>query len=67
NSDGVNIRTGAGTGFEIVTQVFIGDQLRITGESEEGDDFVWWPVELVDDTSITGYIAEDFIDLVIEE
>lgn len=67
NSDGVNLRTGPGTGFEIVTQVFVGDQMRITGESEEGDDYVWWPIELVDDPSITGYIAEDFIDLVTEE
>ncbi len=67
NSDGVNIRSGAGTDSEIVFQVFIGDQMRITGEPEESGDFVWWPVELVNDPSITGFIAEDFIDLVIEE
>ncbi len=67
NSDGVNVRAGAGTDFEIVTQVFIGDQLRITGDSEEAGDFVWWPVELVADTTVTGYIAQDFIDLIDEE
>ncbi|MGD9714523.1 MAG: cupin domain-containing protein [Thermomicrobiales bacterium] len=67
NADGVNVRAGAGTDFDIVTQVFIGDQMRITGESEESGDFVWWPVEIVDDPSITGYIAEDFIDLVDEQ
>lgn len=67
NSDGVNVRTGPGVGFEIVTQVFIGDQMRVTGDSEEADDFVWWPVELIDDPSTSGYIAEDFIDLIVEE
>jgi Bacterial SH3 domain len=66
NSEGVNVRSGPGTGFEVVFQVFIGDQMRITGEAEEADGFVWWPVELVDDPSVTGYIADDFIDLVEE-
>jgi hypothetical protein len=66
NSEGVNLRSGAGTGFDVVFQVFIGDQMRITGEGEEADGFLWWPVELVDDPSITGYIADDFIELVEE-
>jgi quercetin dioxygenase-like cupin family protein len=66
NSEGVNVRSGPGTGFEVVFQVFIGDQMRITGEGEEADGFLWWPVELADDPSVTGYIADDFIDLVEE-
>ena len=66
NSEGVNVRTGAGTSFEVSTQVFTGQQMRITGESEEADGFIWWPVELVEDPSVTGFIADDFIDLVDE-
>jgi quercetin dioxygenase-like cupin family protein len=65
-AEGVNVRSGAGTSFEIVTQVFTGEQMRITGDSEEAEGFVWWPVELVADPSVTGYIAEDFIALVEE-
>ncbi|CAN5794108.1 hypothetical protein BH24CHL4_BH24CHL4_16570 [soil metagenome] len=66
NSEGVNVRSGPGTSFEVVTQVFIGDQMRITGEAEEADSFLWWPIELVNDPSVTGYIADDFIELVEE-
>ena len=65
-ADGVNVRTGPGTSFDVSTQVFIGDQMRITGDAEEADGFIWWPVELANDPSVTGYIAEDFIALVEE-
>jgi Bacterial SH3 domain len=64
NSDGVNIRSGAGIDYEIVTQVFTGDEMEITGPSEDADDYTWWPVALVNDPSVTGYIVEEFIDLV---
>ncbi len=67
NSEGVNVRSGPGTDFEIAFQVFTGDQMTVTGPSEEGDGYVWWPVVLVDDPSVTGYVAEEFIDLVVEE
>ena len=41
--------------------------MTVTGPSEEADGYVWWPVVLVADTSVTGYVAEEFIDLVVEE
>jgi hypothetical protein len=63
-AESVNVRSGAGTGFEVTTQVFTGQQMRITGDSEEADGYVWWPIELVDDPTVTGYIVEDFIQLV---
>jgi len=63
NSDGVNMRACASTECEVVTQVFFGQTVTITGPSEDDGEYVWWPVSLDDDPSITGYIAQDFLDL----
>jgi mannose-6-phosphate isomerase-like protein (cupin superfamily) len=62
NSEGVNLRAGPGTDFEVVTQLFTGQVLTITGDSEEAEGYVWWPVELDEDPSVTGYIADEFFD-----
>lgn len=62
-ADGVRIRGGPSTDSDIVTEVNTGYVLEITGPSEEGDDFTWWPVEDPDDPAISGYIAADFIEL----
>jgi mannose-6-phosphate isomerase-like protein (cupin superfamily) len=63
NSDGVNMRACASTDCEIVTQVFFGQTVTILGPSEDDGTYVWWPVSLDEDPSITGYIAQDFLDL----
>lgn len=63
NSDGVNLRACAGTDCEVVTQLFIGQTVTITGPSEDDGEYIWWPVSVDDDPSITGYIAQDFFDL----
>lgn len=63
DSDGVNLRACAGTGCEVVTQLFFGQTLTILGPSEDDGEYVWWPVSVDDDPSITGYIAQDFLDL----
>lgn len=63
NSDGVNMRACASTECEIVTQVFFGQTVTIQGPSEDDGEYIWWPVSLDDDPSITGYIAQDFLDL----
>ena len=63
NSDGVNMRDCASTDCEIVTQVFFGQTVTILGPSEDDGVYIWWPVALDDDPSITGYIAQDFLDL----
>lgn len=63
NSDGVNMRACASTDCEIVTQVFFGQTVTILGPSEDDGTYIWWPVSLDDDPSVTGYIAQDFLDL----
>lgn len=63
NTDGVNLRACASTDCEIVTQLFTGQTVTILGPSEDDGEYVWWPVSVDDDPSITGYIAQDFFDL----
>lgn len=63
NSDGVNLRACASTECDIVDQLFFGQTLTIIGPSEDDGEYVWWPVSVDDDPSITGYIAQDFLDL----
>ena len=44
-ADAVNLRTGAGTGFELVTVLSAGDRLMLTGELVIAPDTgLWWPV-----------------------
>jgi len=44
-ADAVNLRTGAGTGFELVTVLSAGDALTLTGDFEKSPDGgIWWPV-----------------------
>jgi uncharacterized protein YjlB/mannose-6-phosphate isomerase-like protein (cupin superfamily) len=62
--DGLRLRSGPSTDTDIVTTLSAGQQLTITGPSEEGDNYTWWPVALVDDPSVTGYVAEDFLEKV---
>jgi len=62
SDDGVNVRSSPSTDGDIVTTLAAGQQVTITGPSEQGGDFTWWPVQLVDDASITGYVAEDFLE-----
>jgi hypothetical protein len=63
NSDGVNLRACASTECDVVTQLFFGQTLTILGPSENDGEYIWWPVSVDDDPSITGYIAQDFLDL----
>ena len=63
NSDGVNLRACGSTDCDVVTQLYFGQTLTIIGPSEDDGEYVWWPVSVDDDPSITGYIAQDFLDL----
>lgn len=63
NSEGVNMRACASTDCEVITQLYFGQTVTITGPSEDDGTYIWWPVSLDDDPSITGYVAEDFLDL----
>lgn len=63
NDDGVRVRDNPGTDTNIVNALNNGDRVRITGESQEIDGIVWWPVEGIDDPSIVGWAAGDFLDV----
>ncbi len=63
NSDGVNLRACAGTDCDIVDQLFAGQTVTILGPAEDDGEYIWWPVSVDDDPSITGYLAQDFLDL----
>lgn len=63
NSDGVNLRACAGTECDIVDQLYAGQTVTILGPAEDDGEYIWWPVSVDDDPSITGYLAQDFLDL----
>jgi Cupin domain/Bacterial SH3 domain len=58
--DTVNIRSAASTDADIIAEVDKDTELTVTGPSEEGSGYTWWPIENADG-SIVGYIVDDFI------
>ena len=57
--DTVNLRTGAGTGFELVTVLSAGDTLMLTGELVIAPDMgLWWPVRAGE---LSGYINARYV------
>lgn len=62
NDDNVRVRDEASTGGTIIDAYPSGTEFVITGASEEADGFVWYPVELADDETITGFIVADFLE-----
>jgi hypothetical protein len=61
--DTVNLRSGPSTTSDVVGQVVKGQVLKVTGPSQEGENYTWWPVQDVNDASIAGFIASDFIEV----
>ena len=59
--DAVNIRTEPSTDAEIVLVVAEGTELTVTGPSEEGGGYTWWPVSLNEDPTVIGYVVNDFV------
>jgi len=57
--DGVNVRSEATTSSSVVTAVSAGDVVTITGDSQEADGYVWWPITTPDGSN--GWIVEDFL------
>jgi len=46
-ADAVNLRAGAGTGFESLAVLSAGEQLTLTGEHVRSlDGGIWWPVRV---------------------
>ena len=63
NQDQVNLRTGTSTKDEIVTTLELADPHEITGESQDGSGFTWYPVQ-VEETDDNGFVASHLIELV---
>ncbi len=59
--ESVNLRAEPSSTGEIVTQLVKGTELVITGDEQEADGYVWYPVE-VTGTGETGFVAQDFIE-----
>ena len=57
--DTVNLRSGAGTGFESKAVLSAGDRLTLTGDFEKSPDGgIWWPVRAGE---LDGYINARFV------
>lgn len=61
NDDDVRLRSAATTDSDIVTGLTRGEEMVVTGPSEQGNDITWWPVQDVTDPTIAGYVAEQFL------
>ena len=58
-ADAVNLRTGAGTGFESKAVLSAGDTLTLTGELVIAPDMgLWWPVRA---GGLVGYINARYV------
>jgi glutamate synthase domain-containing protein 3 len=60
--DTVRIRAEGNLGGDIINTFDAGTQFQITGEAVDADGFTWYPVTLVDDPSISGWVTVDFIE-----
>jgi quercetin dioxygenase-like cupin family protein/uncharacterized protein YgiM (DUF1202 family) len=65
--ENVRIREEPTTDGEPVDVFSIGTEFEITGDPVEADDFVWYPVTQVDNSSISGWIVEDFLEPVEDD
>jgi quercetin dioxygenase-like cupin family protein/uncharacterized protein YgiM (DUF1202 family) len=59
--DSVRVRSEGNLGGDIVNAYPTGTEFEITGEPVDADDFTWYPVTLVENPDITGWIPADFI------
>lgn len=59
--DNVRVRAEASLDADIIEAYPTGTEFEITGEPVEAEEYVWYPVTLVDDPDISGWTTEDFI------
>ena len=60
-ADSVNVRQGAGTGYDSVGKVTKGDTVTITGEATGTDNKTWYQVRFGNDR--TGFIRSDLLEV----
>ncbi len=62
--ENLRIRSEASTSGDIIIAVATGTQLEVIGGPEEAEDFTWYQVQLVDDATVTGWVASNFLEVV---
>jgi hypothetical protein len=60
---GVRMRQEPSTEGEIVVELNVNTEVEITGEPQEGDGYVWYPVRIVE-SGEEGWIVQDFLGMV---
>ncbi len=65
--DNLRVRSDASVNAEPIDVYAAGTQFEITGDAVEADDFTWYPVTLVDDETVSGWVAVDFVEPVPAE
>ncbi len=57
-SDGVNVRTGAGTNYGVIMALMKGTKVTVTGSKKGTDGYTWYSVSY---SGKSGYIRSDFL------
>ena len=63
NADGIRVRDTPSLAGAIVAVIATGDEVTFRGESTDADGYTWLNVTVVD-SSLTGWAASDFLDVV---
>lgn len=63
-STGVNVRSGAGTGYSVLVSVSVGTQVAVLGETLAQNDKIWYQISFtLQDISYTGWICGDYLEI----
>lgn len=60
NGTSVNVRSGAGTNYGVLTVANINDEVKVIGEAKDSAGATWYNVEI---NGVTGYILSDYVTL----
>ncbi|MBA3274743.1 MAG: SH3 domain-containing protein [Chloroflexia bacterium] len=60
--DNVRVRGEASINSEPIDVFAVGTEFEITGEAVDADEFTWYPVTLVADDTVSGFVAVDFLE-----
>lgn len=62
--ESVRVREDASINAEPINAFISGTEFEITGPPVEADDYTWYPVQLVADASVVGWVVQEFIEVV---